>query len=717
MVAGKLIKRKTKKKTMAHNLANVLPLKTKEDTKIDNNAYDMHVRTVHLDCTDALETRALNEMVEKTIPAISMTKNRQSKINKNCKNEKKKHLEKNHKQPIDRKFKHSTKVIKGKPKNEIKNVINKGSKTISSNRPQTSKEIVKKNLKIKRTPYDPIIINFKKDTTSIRRRCNMLAIKANKLLTHKNKPKRQVFINETVQFSSIIRNNKNISVRKKVGEIIIHDYVPLPPRFNTNRHVWEGLNKNTYTSTYDLVRTILISQEKDNRIDANIKICSENPLPPIKPINNEPTELDSQNTPDFSRDTYASHNYVNVRNRIQENEDFDSRFKQPINKHFITKQSRENFIAKDKANFRNKFNSEIKDQYKIYKKPRVKKPTLGSMFNLFDNDEQNDTPYTIEFSKSNNDFKGQTIVTNGLVLFQKQNKFKNGTYTIKHDDNYMTQILPPSKTGDTYTVTSPEKYQTFDREDNLVINDGSKEKTDWYCSQRSINLQQSIHSIFFTQRYVENIASMRNGIQYTTNDNPNQNEKDVNAEVHLDNIDVSNNVDIEPLNICETILSNCDEKLDTNNHIPSWNDSLLNNLFEDSSGRCKDTLFNDEFDVNSLICDRNIYSNIYKEPEHIMGSDKAQNQFNDSLNPEVNKNVIGLEKQSHANYETIEEISAIQNNNETNENQMANLVEYAQITNSPANGPIGSKAKLTDYPINNFRFRNRHRFVPKGNVS
>uniref|UniRef100_A0A1E1WL95 Uncharacterized protein n=1 Tax=Pectinophora gossypiella TaxID=13191 RepID=A0A1E1WL95_PECGO len=167
-------------------------------------------------------------------------------------------------------------AVEGRPKLRSKTKVNKHDRKSKSHKSiMCAKKIhkLKKNVKhvfkslndIDKQNIDVVLKKFNEDPTgSIKKRCNMLEQKVDDLMRYKKNRKRKIFINETVHYSNVIRNNKNYSIRKKVGEIVIHDYVPLPPKFSPcslDNRVWDKIKNNPHKSSYDLVKTIFKTQE------------------------------------------------------------------------------------------------------------------------------------------------------------------------------------------------------------------------------------------------------------------------------------------------------------------------------------------------------------------------------------------------------------------------------------------------------------------------
>lgn len=152
---------------------------------------------------------------------------------------------------------------------------------------------------------------FAMETESVKKRCQLLAQKTKELIQN-NKRNPEIFINENVQHtrSHFITNNKNIAIHKRVNEIIIQEYIPLPPKLNIGIQDTNKQNKKSFKSNYDLLQTILSSQESE-RDKQRGKMNSLNDYFPAmveaescKPINKE------------SHKTYPFQPVTRDRNRI-----------------------------------------------------------------------------------------------------------------------------------------------------------------------------------------------------------------------------------------------------------------------------------------------------------------------------------------------------------------------------------------------------------------
>ncbi|XP_028034805.1 uncharacterized protein LOC114246473 isoform X2 [Bombyx mandarina] len=111
------------------------------------------------------------------------------------------------------------------------------------------------------TINDSIIQRFIKPTDSVQKRCDIISRKAQEALNHIKPKKQQILIKENVYNSNTFQGNKQISVRKRVNEIVIHDYLPLPPKIdrkNIDSHYIK--TRDRCLCTYDLINTILQSQ-------------------------------------------------------------------------------------------------------------------------------------------------------------------------------------------------------------------------------------------------------------------------------------------------------------------------------------------------------------------------------------------------------------------------------------------------------------------------
>lgn len=463
----------------------------------------------------------------------------------------------------------SSNIVKAKEK-IIKN------KVISSKKPKYIHEKPITNKKVKNNiPKDPLLSRFEKATDSIKQRCNMLSKKVEDFLSYKKTRKQKIVVNETVQFSNIIKDNKNVSVRKKIEEIVLHDYVPLPPSYSPcsfDNRMWDGLKKKSYKSSYDLVKTILKTQQTIDHIGENV--TQEQIATSVK-INTSPPLSYSACSSDVDRYskipllpmlTYDSHinrlNHFNVRDTVVNN----------INKHFITTKSKDNFVMPcNKQNTRKRYKTNVRKTIDF--KHKKLKETKKSIFDVEYTRDFPQESVTIDFSTKSNDY----LFRNSGNLFTKTNEESilidrhcssdHLTYTYKEQNCHVHLPHKYKKLDETYILDSDH---TIPNDNNHRNDEDSQENSDIFRSDRS-----------YTKRSI--VQRSRKPVH--TKDNVNVVFVSESQEFVKQG---TSEINVEPLEICEVVHSQDVE--------------ILGNSIQKN-----DSLFNNEFGLDSFLFDKDAF--------------------------------------------------------------------------------------------------------------
>lgn len=190
-------------------------------------------------------------------------------------------------------------TIKPNPKNKIK-----------TQRPLCRHNHIKATKPIDKACFKKVSINnkFAMETESVKTRCKLLAQKTEEFIKQ-NKRNPEVFINENVQCTSsnFIKNNKKIAIHAKVNEIVIHEYIPLPPKSNNdNQADNNGRNTLLFKSNYDLLQTIISSQHGINNpgqsINSQLYSIPEKNIqfiPKVTKLNRPPVKVNRYRAPSF----------------------------------------------------------------------------------------------------------------------------------------------------------------------------------------------------------------------------------------------------------------------------------------------------------------------------------------------------------------------------------------------------------------------------------
>lgn len=655
-LTGKLAKRQIKKKNPKISLSKIIPQKTRatithksiNGDKVDDSC-ENGLRVINKP-----ENPSVKKIIKKIEPrnkfkieTVNKRIENKEKLRHNKTNRKGNHLcqfiENVNNDNKDRKVKLRQKSSK-KVETRKKTIKNK---MISNEKLKHTQKTNNCNRKIKnKIPHDPLLSRFEKITGSIKERCKMLSKKVEDLLSFKKKRKQKIVINETVQYSNIIKDNKNVSVRKKVEEIILHDYVPLPPRFSPcsfDNRVWDGLKNKPCKSSYDLVKTILKTQQTIDRVADSVtqeRISSSIKINDFSPSRSRDGDHCAE-IPLFPRLTYDSHINRLVRFNIRETAGNN------INKHFITSQSKDNFVIPSiTQNTRKIYKTKVRKIIDMkHKNLNEKKRSICDVQHIWDFQQES---ATIDCSTESNN----NLFRNCEQNFAKANKeyFLNGredsdhplTYTFKELNCHVPLPHKYKNVDETYTFDTlpitPNDY-------NHQMHAGSPEKFDKNYTRRSnsdtiqhsktpINTMNNVNIVFVSE-------SQKCSIQHTSE------------------------INVEPLEFCEIV------------HSP---DVEVN---EPSIRQNNDSLFNDEFYVNSSLLDKDVFISASRNfSEDIIGG---------------NQNAV----QHCYNQQTVDEVIT-----------MCDKEKKINIKNTTNPLPTYNSNRMDD---DNFNIRNRLRFVPKGN--
>lgn len=471
-----------------------------------------------------------------------------------------------------------TKHDKLKPKKSINQITSK--KLITPNRNNRQKVVIlprkhKVNLLVK---------SFQDKPTVVKQRCKLLSKKVEKLKQNKNVHKRKITFTKSSQYSNIQSKNQNITVKKTVGEIIIHDTLPVHPDFNPHRlhnNIWNDMQKQ-YHKSYDLLQTILKTQEKNHNQDnvsrpSSPSIAGESCVK--DGFDHQKTNAQVSNYSDSvipssninlsePKLTYESHTYY--QRHILENKRLEN-WNSPRQRHqrFITKQSKDNFTApKTTLGQRLRFKPYRRSYANYYRKLTM----------LRNQNNYQEHSYTIEFSQSNEtncaidlDENMYTINKDDQHLNAMTNLLLNGTYTIGRIEEESQKI-----TNNLMNTVGPQQYE----ENCMNVNtfEDSLLNSHW-----SINTVEDSIIKSYRTCCVKNNATARNADKQTSPMIPLNSEmmqpEEKEESRGLNVIFVSKSgeqakhitssvEEINPLYLCETLLNNSEltgEKCDLNN--------------------------------------------------------------------------------------------------------------------------------------------------------
>lgn len=578
---------------------------------------------------------------------------------------------------------------KTKPEPTMSVMFKKAKKCLSSVKTKPTKKVPKTdhNSSSKKTKKwkDPLINKFDNESSSVKQRCKLLANEVENLLSYKKKRKRRIFINETVQYSNVMRNNTNVSVRKQVGEIVVHDYLPLPRRYNPcsfDDRDWDGLEKKRYKSSYDLVQTIFQTEHLVSSTDEKaVNYIELSDTSYNSHYKEHSSDLGKMLISSLPRHTYESHNTYKTYKINQTITNHEKNSPQARKIKFITTQSRNNFIAlKDKENL----DKDFKMGYKKHSKytPHPHKSTKFNEYskaqNLFQNFQE--TSYTIEFTGSHERsvlrHEEKEIPTKNMELIDSQKSEEFPTYIISGDAN---NTFVANIHNFTYT-----KERSSSRE--CAINYRSKSSSSRENEICESHKTYTIHEVNnhlrpFTQKYHQD---------HTFPDN--RDNKVIDNVVFISKSQNSANKSLEkginPLDVCQTVHSN--------------------DVFEDldlNERQFNDSLFSDDYEFNSILFDRNAYT------KRNSSEFKRTNNYNElshhfNVEPQVNENIscknnnIAFDLTSNVRNDNVH--SHLNNGNQNKAEIVVETSIYGDIKHTRVN------------TNNNFNLKNRLRFVPKG---
>ncbi|XP_026318539.1 uncharacterized protein LOC113229226 [Hyposmocoma kahamanoa] len=376
----------------------------------------------------------------------------------------------------------------------------------------------------------------------------------------------------------VVNVPKNSLVKeKKIAEIVLHDYMPLSPRFSPcsfDNRVWDGWKKMPCKSSYDLVKTILTTQQTIDRVTSNVtrermsSLIEINELPPLRPSCSSDVHRGSE-IPLFPRLTYDSHNSRLIQCNVHETIDNN------INKHFISTQSEDDFVIPNHTqNTRERYKTNVQKiiDFKHNKQNDIKK----SIFDIQHMWNFQQESVAIDCSTRSNDH----LVRSCVQSFAKTNE-ESVLNERKHSDYHLTYTLP-----DQNHQPLRHKYNIFDETYTL---DALHITPDGYNHQKHAGLPENLDAHRCDQNYTK----------HSNSDNLQYSRKSINTTDNVNVVFVSESqeyliqktseINIEPLEICEIVHSQDVEIIDH---------SIRQN---------NDSLFNDEFYINSSFLDKDAY--------------------------------------------------------------------------------------------------------------
>ncbi|XP_063385946.1 uncharacterized protein LOC134671976 [Cydia fagiglandana] len=263
---------------------------------------------------------------------------------------------------------------------------------------------------------DTVLSKFEKETDTVQIRCNRLAKRVDNLLKVQKRRRCKIFTLETVHYSNIIKNNKSISVRKRINEIIIQEYVPLTQQ-NMAKNNENTIDKNIKRSD-DLLRPITNIINHKN-VEANL-----NRAKIVQPQANyfHVTETHS----DIPGPTYESHGYLK-----------DIHIQRP-QCDLLEKITKNQFISKTS---RDNLTSPITDK-KVVKKQKVTKELIHNKkitnLEVADEERTTKTSYSIHFTKTDSQIsqaQESPLNASHVIAVNNNNKITIGsTYTLEHEN-------------------------------------------------------------------------------------------------------------------------------------------------------------------------------------------------------------------------------------------------------------------------------------------
>ncbi|XP_063370808.1 uncharacterized protein LOC134659124 [Cydia amplana] len=293
---------------------------------------------------------------------------------------------------------------------------------------------------------DAVLSKFDKETDEVQIRCNHLAKRVDNLLNVKKRRRCKMFTLETVHYSNIIKNNKSISVRKKINEIIIHEYVPLAQRNMAKKNV-NTIVKDIKRSN-DLLCPITNIIHRKN-VEANLnraKIVQ----PQTKYFHVTKTHSDipgpTYESHGYLKDTHIQRPQCDVLEKITKNQ-------------FISKTSRDNLA------------SPITDK-NVVKKQKVTKELIHNKkttnLELADEERTTKTSYSIHFTKTDSQIcqaHESALNASHVTTVNNNDKISIGsTYTIAHvnttGSSSFKELLPQTCSYGTTNLHGANRIRT-----------------------------------------------------------------------------------------------------------------------------------------------------------------------------------------------------------------------------------------------------------------
>ncbi|KAG7309590.1 hypothetical protein JYU34_004054 [Plutella xylostella] len=559
-------------------------------------------------------------------------------------------------------------------------------------------QIAKQTSKVSTQHSDVLIRAFQHANSTMKKRCKLLSKNINKLQPFRKTRKNEVFSQYTIK-----TKNQHITVRKRVGKFVVHNVPAMPPKFEaiTDDFCKKPVDKNLISSK-DLLQTILPTQKQTiengkevgtytpkipcrNPQFKNPKYFENNIEAAIAPIKIMEVNERSCHGPQLTYDSHSYTKHATVDSHIGKSVDVMSGI---VNTRFITKTSRDNFIGEnDKSNLlQTKFK-----RNKSKKKQSVKYNTVkASVINELN--EMKNSSYAIEFSNSNMDQNHN----NYTKRMDKYLNFRDGSDI----SNLLTDLLQNG-------TCSLNRVSVF------------SERIEKSCRrfESSDFVENSYNATYTIRQYEEkqhHVPESNYPIIESISPNKEETEKDA---MNKDNYEPNSQNDVNPLNICETVLSSPsmhyeapgsmlteDELIDLLNH-----QNTISNIQNESKSVVpnEDNYVNDGVieDILSLPSDAMATCNAVEETSH---------HFNES------KQTINKCASDKITYENVDKIRSPDHTTKTcNDMDEPGIIKTFKI-----DGNILRIHKETGMILenevddirNNFQINviNRPRFVPKG---
>lgn len=375
--------------------------------------------------------------------------------------------------------------------------------------------------RIKSCLHHTALRKIETQTYSEKKRCDKLEKRTNYVLDQVHKKGIDKVLNENVQINNLAQNHTNVTVPKHIDEIINH-----------KNEVCDNTKNKLVQSNYDLLQTILRSQQESNKQPENLPIELNNkadnthsPRPEQsccninKPINAE-LESNTETMVTYKSHHYSTHQSIHRENNSRSHYRVQIQNDCHFNYHnrresFLTKQSRDNFsIPNDgikhnhfkKKTIKNRFSkqlqSHIKDLFKQTSKLfNMKKQIIEATYG---------SSVTIEFSKSNKYTLNydKSLITPALLKNAKMRideiwpQSANHNHADKDNDrisiNTATNFVPKDNNG--YTINDDD-YWTFHgtyaiQKNSEFISDTESQNQDLHIDNKS---QSNTNFIFISK--------------------------------------------------------------------------------------------------------------------------------------------------------------------------------------------------------------------------